>query len=117
MNAQGGSAWLLATCPDSAVRNPELAIQRAKTVIEAGGDKDAMNYDTLAAAQAAAGDFTAAMDSVRKAIELAPADERDAYKDRLVMYQKATPYRIAPVERVVTQVNYEAPSGIEGVTR
>ena len=43
---------------------------------------------------------TAAMDSIHKAIELAPADERDAYKDRLIMYQQAKPYRIAPVERV-----------------
>ena len=37
--AQSGSAWLLATCPDSAVRNPDLAIQRAQTVIELGGEK------------------------------------------------------------------------------
>lgn len=115
--AQGGSAWLLATCPDSSVRNPELAIERAKSAIEIGGEKDAINYDTLGAAQANAGDFTAAMDSVRKAIELAPVDERDAYKDRLLMYQKAKPYRIAPVERVATQVSYEEPSGVEGVAR
>ena len=52
-----------------------------------GGEQDAVNFDSLAAAQASAGDFEAAMDSVRKAIELAPADERDAYKERLVMYQ------------------------------
>ena len=76
-------------------------------MIEAGGERDAVNYDTLAAAQASAGDFAAAMDSVRRAIQLAPADERDSYKDRLNLYQKAKPYRIAPIERVAQQVSYE----------
>jgi tetratricopeptide (TPR) repeat protein len=115
--AQSGLAWLLATCPDSTVRNPDLAIQRAQTVIELGGEKDAVNFDTLAAAQANAGNFDAAMDSARKAIELAPADERDAYKDRLLMYQQAKPYRIAPIEREVQQVSYETAGGVEGVAR
>ena len=115
--AQGGSAWLLATCPDSAVRNPELAIERARAVIEQGGENEAVNYDTLAAAQAAAGDFESAMDAVRQAIELAPKDECEAYKDRLAMYQHAKPYRIAPIERVAKQVSYEAPGDVAGVAR
>ncbi len=115
--AQGGLAWLLATCPDSSVRNADLAIERAKTVIEQGGEKEAVNYDTLAAAQASAGDFASAMDSVRQAIQLAPAEERDAYKNRLTMYQQAKPYRIAPVERVAQQVSYETTGGGAGVAR
>jgi tetratricopeptide (TPR) repeat protein len=105
--AHGGSAWLLATCPDSAVRNPELALERAKTAIEQSGDQDALNFDTLAAAQANAGDFAGAMDSARKAIELAPAEERETYRDRLVLYQQAKPFRIAPIERTAQQVSYE----------
>ncbi len=115
--AQSGLAWLLATCPDSAVRNSNLAIERAQTVIELGGDKDAVSFDTLAAAQANAGNFDAAMESARMAIKLAPADERDAYKDRLLMYQQARPYRIAPIERVAQQVSYETSGGVEGVAR
>jgi tetratricopeptide (TPR) repeat protein len=105
--ANCGSAWLLATCPDSALRNPELAIERAKQAIELGGAKDAVSYDSLAAAEASAGDFTAAMQSIRRAIELAPVDERDAYKERLVIYQQAKPYRIAPVERMAQQASYQ----------
>ncbi len=112
--AHCGSAWLLATCPDSSVRNPELAVERAKKAIELSGHKDAVSFDSLAAAQASAGDFTAAMQSIRKAIELAPADERDSYKDRLVMYQQAKPYRIAPVERIALQTGYAAGSGERG---
>ncbi len=115
--AQSGSAWLLATCPDKSIRNPDLAIQRAQTVVQLGGDKDAVTFDTLAAAQANAGDFEAAMNSARRAIELAPADERDAYKARLVMYQQARPYRIAPVERLAQQASYESPGGTSGVAR
>ena len=105
--ANCGSAWLLATCPDSALRNPELAVERAKQSIEIGGQKDAISFDSLAAAQASAGDFAAAMQSIHKAIELAPADERDTYNERLAMYQKAKPYRIAPVERVAQQASYQ----------
>jgi tetratricopeptide (TPR) repeat protein len=109
--AQGGSAWLLATCPDSSIRNADLAVERAKFVIEQGGQEDAMNFDTLAAAQANSGDFDAAMDSARTAIRLASADERDTYKSRLTMYQHAKPYRIAPLARGAQQVNYETSSG------
>jgi tetratricopeptide (TPR) repeat protein len=105
--ANCGLAWLLATCPDSALRNPALALERANQAIEQGGQKDAVSYDSLAAAQANAGDFTAAMDSIRKAIELAPADERHAYRERQVVYQQAKPYRIAPVERLAQQASYE----------
>jgi tetratricopeptide (TPR) repeat protein len=115
--AQSGSAWLLATCPDGKVRNPDLAIQRAQTVIELGGDNDAVSFDTLAAAQANVGDFDAAMDSVRKAIQLAPVDERDAYKDRLAIYQQAKPYRIAPIEQRAQQASYETTEHVEGVAR
>jgi tetratricopeptide (TPR) repeat protein len=105
--ANCGSAWLLATCPDSALRNPQLAVERAKQAIELTGPKDAVSFDSLAAAQASSGDFTAAMDSIHKAIELASADERDAYKDRMAVYQQAKPYRIAPVERMAQQASYQ----------
>jgi tetratricopeptide (TPR) repeat protein len=105
--ANCGSAWLLATCPDNSLRNPALAIERARQAVELGGQKDALSFDSLAAAQASAGDFTAAMQSIRKAIELAPADERDTYQGRLALYQKAKPYRISPIERVAQQVSYQ----------
>ena len=105
--ANAGSAWLLATCPDSALRDPELALERASRAIEFGGQDDPVSYDSLAAAQASAGDFESAMNSIQKAIELAPAEERDAYRDRQVVYQQAKPYRIAPVERLAQQASYQ----------
>jgi tetratricopeptide (TPR) repeat protein len=111
--AYSGSAWLLATCPDGTVRNPALAIERAKKSIQLSGKKDALNFDTLAAAQAAAGNFTVAVQTLRQAIELAEADERDVYQDRLAMYEHAQPYRIAPM-RPVAQASYEAASVAPG---
>lgn len=113
--AQCGSAWLLATCPDRTVRKPDLAIQRAQTVIELGGDSDAVSFDTLAAAQANAGDFEAAMNSVRHAIALAPAEERDAYKQRFLLYQQAKPYRISPIGRV-QQASYQTTGESNGAS-
>jgi tetratricopeptide (TPR) repeat protein len=104
--ANCGSAWLLSTCPDSALRNPQLAVERANQAIELSGQNDAVSFDSLAAALACSGDFDGALKSINKAIELAPADERDAYKERLVVYQQAKPYRIAPVERMAQQVSY-----------
>jgi tetratricopeptide (TPR) repeat protein len=104
--AYSGSAWLLATCPDGTVRNPILAIERAQRAIELSGKKEAVNFDTLAAAQAAAGDFRAAVLTARQAIELAEDDEREVYQDRLAMYEHARPYVIAPM-RPVAQASYE----------
>ena len=67
---------------------------------------DAVTLDTLAAAQAGVGDFEAAAQTIRRAIELAPPSERSVYQDRLQMYRKSTPYRIAPLEGV-RQAGYE----------
>ena len=106
MHAFSGSAWLLATCPDRAVRDPKLALERARISIELSGGEDPLTFDTLAAAQANAGDFAAATNSVRQAMELAAPEERDVYRDRLTLYQQAKPYRITPV-RAVTQARYE----------
>jgi tetratricopeptide (TPR) repeat protein len=113
VHAFSGSAWLLATCPDKAIRNPALAMERANKSIELSGKWDAMSFDTLAAAQASAGDFATAVKTMRRAIEMSETDERDVYQDRLAMYSHAKPYRIAPV-RPVTQASYEAGSREHG---
>ncbi len=111
--AYSGSAWLLATCPDNLVRNSGIAIARANKAIELSEEKDAVSFDALAAAQANAGDFSAAIETIRQAVELAPAEEREVYEDRLLLYQHAKPYRIAPVAQV-TQASYVAGSHPEG---
>jgi hypothetical protein len=62
--------------------------------------------DTLAAALACGGNFDAATETLTRAIELAPENEREVYEDRLVMYQHSTPYRSSPI-RSVAQASYQ----------
>jgi tetratricopeptide (TPR) repeat protein len=102
-----GSAWLLATCPDNNVRNPDVAIRRAELAVKLDRKPDATTYDTLAAAQASAGDFAAATQTIRRAIELAKPSERSVYQDRLSMYRQSMPFRIAPLPSV-QQAQYSA---------
>ncbi len=106
VDACRGSAWLLATCPDESVRNPDLALRRAQMATQLDRKTDVVTLDTLAAAEASTGDFEAAMQTVRHAIDLAPPSERSVYQDRLQMYERSTPYRIAPLNEV-QQVGYE----------
>jgi tetratricopeptide (TPR) repeat protein len=106
IDACRGSAWLLATCPQESIRNPDLALQRATMATQLDHNADVVTLDTLAAAQASSGDFEAAMQTIRHAIDLAPPSERSVYQDRLQMYRRSTPYRIAPISDV-QQVGYE----------
>jgi tetratricopeptide (TPR) repeat protein len=98
---------LLATCPDDAVRDADKAIERAKRAIELDGQMDSLSYDTLAAAQANAGDFQSAEATLRQAIDVAADNEREVYLSRLQLYQRSQPYRIAPV-RNVSHASFEA---------
>jgi tetratricopeptide (TPR) repeat protein len=100
-HAQSGSAWLLATCPDDAVRNPKLAIERAQAAIDLSDGGDAADFDTLAAAQANNGEFAAAISSVEKALRLASPGEKESYNERLSLYQQEKPYRLEPASEVV----------------
>lgn len=95
--AYRSSAWLLATCPDETVRNPELALRRAESASQLERKPSAMTYDTLAAAQASVGDFGSAVSTIRQAIQLASPSERGAYQDRMQLYQQSTVYTISPV--------------------
>jgi tetratricopeptide (TPR) repeat protein len=105
-DAYRGSAWLLATCPDGSVRNPGLALERAQKAVELDRKSDATTFDTLAAAQASVGDFKAASETIRHAIEISPPSERSVYQDRMQLYRQAKPYRIEPLP-TVQQAGFE----------
>ncbi len=84
------AAWLMATCPDPEFNRPEIAIQLAEKAIELSGETS-KNLDTLAAAQAANGDF----DSAKKTQELSIAKVAVASPDqteRMAKYQKGQPF-------------------------
>lgn len=67
-------AWLLATAADPAVRAPEEALRWAERAARATARRDPLVLDTLAAAQAAAGQLEAARATLDEA--LARAEER-----------------------------------------
>ena len=58
-------AWLLATCPDAAFRNGPEAVRLATRACELTGYAQPLLIGTLAAAQAEAGDFPAAIATAR----------------------------------------------------
>ena len=91
--AYRGAAWIMATCPQSQFRDVELALQSAQKAIELDGEADWRYLDTLAAAQASAGNFDEAEATIRKAIEKSPEDQTAALTVRLNLYAEGKPYR------------------------
>ena len=92
---QRGLAWLLATSPDSGVRDGAEALLRAREAAE--GPADPRTLETLAAAHAEAGDFPEAVGAATRAKELLlKAGNRAAVRQverRLKLYREGRPYR------------------------
>jgi tetratricopeptide (TPR) repeat protein len=86
------AAWLMATCPDASVRNPKGAIQAVDQLFAIGVAKDFRVWDTIAAAQAASGDFATAKTSIEQAIRQAPADELADLEYRASLYRRNRAY-------------------------
>ena len=89
-------AWLLATCPDGAVRDGAEAVRYAKRLCPDMADCSPLHLDTLAAAYAEAGQFEQATDIARLAIDRARARGNDALvrsiTPRLDLYEAGKPY-------------------------
>lgn len=71
--AANNLAWLLATCPDPAMRAPEEAVRRVEAALDVHGARDPALLDTLAAAHAAAGRTDVAVRVAAEALALARA--------------------------------------------
>ncbi len=89
-------AWLLATCPDAAVRDGREAARLAKGACEATAYRHVNLLDTLAAANAEVGKFSRAVDLASRARAAAlaggRADLAAAIGKRLELYQSGRPY-------------------------
>jgi tetratricopeptide (TPR) repeat protein len=92
------AAWLMATCPNEAFRNEQLALGAAKKAIELEGEHDYRFVETLAAAQASAGDFKSAVETQKKVVALVSTTNRERAENRLKLFQERTPYRELPRE-------------------
>lgn len=88
-------AWLRATCPETSLRDPVKAQTLIEQAILVGGETPE-NLDTLAAVQAARGEFESARHSQQKAIQLVGAEEADDLKSRfqarLALYEEGKPF-------------------------
>jgi serine/threonine-protein kinase len=94
MNAANKVAWHLATSPDPTLRDGTNAIWFAKLAVAATSRQDSAVLDTLAAAYAEAGQFTAAVQAQQDALALARDEATKAdLASRLKLYQENTPYR------------------------
>jgi tetratricopeptide (TPR) repeat protein len=91
-------AWLLATSPDSAVRNGADAVRFAEQACRLTGHQQAKMLGALAAAYAEAGRSSDAVAATQKAIELArTADDARLvaiYEQLLGLYRAGKPYHM-----------------------
>ena len=91
-----GAARILATCPDSDVRNPEAAIQLALSGVEITQRRNSAFLDVLAAGYAAAGRFAEAVATAEQALGI--AENAKAWRlatrigERLILYRRGEMY-------------------------
>jgi tetratricopeptide (TPR) repeat protein len=92
-------AWTLATAPEEGARDPARALALAKDLAQRTNMEDPGILDTLAAAQAATGDYESAKKTLQKALLIAHEYKLDELltdmRARLALYQQGTPYRDA----------------------
>lgn len=93
VNYNNQLAWLLATSPDAAVRDGAQAVRYGKAANALSGGHVPAVLDTLAAAEAEAGDFEAAVRDERQALALGKGDKLHGGDKRLRLYENHQPYR------------------------
>ncbi len=88
-------AWILATCPDAAVRDGARAVKLAEHACELTGWKETVLIGTLGAAYAEAGRFPEAVATAEKACASAAGDAAllKSNQKLLALYREGKPYR------------------------
>lgn len=91
-------AWLLATVPDAGLRDGARALALAENAVNRAPEL-ANHVDTLAAAYAEVGRYTAAAGTQQRAIDLQRAANADgptlaSFTRRLALYKAGKPYRL-----------------------
>jgi tetratricopeptide (TPR) repeat protein len=92
-NFNNALAWLLATSLNPAVRDGAQAVRYARAANELSGGRDPEMLDTLAAAEAEAGDFEGAARDEREALALAKGKNLRGGEKRLRLYENHQAYR------------------------
>ncbi len=91
------AAWVLATCPERALRDGEQALTFARRAAQLTHENDPAILDALAAAYAEVGRFTDAASTARKALALATQRDMqqqiESIRKRVELYEARTPFR------------------------
>jgi tetratricopeptide (TPR) repeat protein len=97
LDALNNLAWMLATCPETRLRNGVEAVQLAQKAAQLDGGENPPTLRTLAAAYAEAGKFAQAVETARRAMQLASAQGNTplarTLEQELELYQIDTPMR------------------------
>lgn len=101
-SALSGLGWVLATSSDRAIRQPAEAVRVAERAADLTQRQDASVLDTLAAADAAAGDFARAAAAARAALDVATHTGQTALagqiRARLALYERRQAYQVDPLK-------------------
>jgi tetratricopeptide (TPR) repeat protein len=93
---QNSLAWLLATCPQSSLRNGGRAVELARQANGLTGGENPVVLRTLAAACAEAGRYSEAVETAQHALRLAQAQSNTALagalESELKLYQAGSPF-------------------------
>jgi tetratricopeptide (TPR) repeat protein len=96
VEAQNNLAWLLATSPQASLRNGGKAVQLARQANKLSGGKNPVILGTLAAALAEAGQFSDAVETAQRALQLAGSQSNPrlagALQFEIKLYQGGSPY-------------------------
>jgi tetratricopeptide (TPR) repeat protein len=91
------TAWVLATCPETSIRNGAEAVELAERAVRLSGGRDPAVLDSLAAAYAELGRFSEAAQTCRRALALASAQSNlpltEALKRRVMLYESNRRFR------------------------
>src|SRR5262249_54417480 len=93
---QDNLAWVLATCPDTTLRNGAEALDLAVRENQMTGNQNPKMLRTLAAALAENGRFPEALTVVQKAMQLAQAQQPmlvESLREQIDAYQAGRPFR------------------------
>ena len=105
VDAYNNKAWVLATCADQRFRDGGQAVRLAQKAVEL--KPDVVSLDTLAAAYAAVGNFDAAVDTQKKAIQKLLLADRNSevpkYLPHLNAYKSKRSLRINYASRAKTE--------------